>query len=1235
MRIVGSTNERINSTERKNPTIRQSDNQQISYIHFMRTLLLVLICLISLPSMAQRNIERWNKQASQVTIIRDEYGIPHIYGKTDADCVFGLLYAQCEDDFRRVEENYITMLGRTAEVKGKSELYEDLLIRLTIDSADARKDYEQAPLWLKKILQAYADGINFYLYKHPEVKPAAIKHFEPWFPLMYTDGSISAIQTGGLTANDVKRFYEGKSISSIPNQKHIAEEKLIGSNGFAVAPSKSKTGNALFFINPHVTFYFRPEVHMQSEEGLHVYGAVTWGQPFVYQGFNEHLGFMHTSSEADAADLYAETITKGEDGHFYYLYDGQKKRVTEHTINIRYTEDGLIKSKTFTTYATHHGPVLAQQDDKWLSLKTMNRSLAGLIQSWERTKATSLESFKKNLDLRANLSNNTVYADKNGNIAYWHGNYMPKRDLSFNWNKPVDGSTSKTEWKGMHAIHELVQSINPKNGWIQNTNNTPFSVSGDLSPKRSSYPSYMAPDGENFRGLNAVRLFNQSGKMDLDDLIKLGYDPHLTAFDSSLPVLIAKHASIKNTDPALFNKLAEPISMLSQWDRNASASSIAQTLAIHWAEKMNVLFRTDDPELFADFITRYGDVLRKTDAKKILQPLSEVIDMLQTNFGTWKLPWGEINRMQRIKNGGTAFHLDNVESIPVARASSVWGQLPSFNSRTVSGSKKRYGYGGNSFVCAVEFGKRIRAKSILAGGNSGDPNSPYFFDQANMYADGQFKDVYFYKEDVLKHAKQTYHPGQTSASMEKHFPLIDSLVSQYARKNNIPGFTYGIVADGQLVHTKYAGLANIKEKINVDSLSTFRIASMTKSFTTMAILMLRDQGKLNLDDPASKYIPQMKNTKLLTDDAPEITIRDLMTHRAGFPEDNPFGDRQMGNTDKQLEELMEKGAAFSNVPGITYEYSNLGISLLGLIIRNISGQPYQDFIAEKIFKPLGMSHTYWEYTKVPAKQLAHGYRWINNNWEEQELEHDGSWGAMGGLITTMEDFSKYMNFHLSAWPPRNGQDDGPIKRSSIREMHQAWNYDNINPNFKYATGRACPTTNSYGYGLGIMHDCENRVFVSHGGGLPGFGSHWRIMPQYGIGIAIFSNRTYAGWSGMTLQALDTLIALGNIEPRKPEGSDILEKRKEQLLSILPTWENVEPIGIFAENFFPDNPIDQLKKQSKEHYARMGSIKNITPVRPLNALRGEFDIIGEKGKMTVFFTLSPETKMKIQALSISN
>jgi acyl-homoserine-lactone acylase len=704
--------------------------------------------------------DQWEKQARNVTIIRDEYGVAHIYGKTDADCVFGLMYAQCEDDFNRVEDNYITMLGRTAEKNGKGDIYEDLLVRLTIDSAGAKQDYQSSPEWLKKLLAAYADGINYYLHKHPGVKPAVIEKFEPWFPLMYTDGSISAIQTGGLEAPDLEAFYSSKEIAHLPNQRHRQEDKLIGSNGFAIAPSRSATENALFYINPHVTFYFRPEVHLQSEEGLHVYGAVTWGQFFVYQGFNEFCGFMHTSSSADAADLYAETVIKDKEGKYFYKYNDSLRPVDEKQITVKYKEDGVLKSKTFTTYSTHHGPVMAMKDGKWLSLRTMNRSLDGLIQSWQRTKVRSLDEFTKNLDLRANLSNNTVYADAAGNIAYWHGNYMPVRDSSYNWETPVDGSIARTEWKGMHDVKETVHIINPANGWIQNTNNTPYSVSGDMSPSRKNYPAYMAPDGENFRGINAVRLLSAKQKFTMDDLISVGYDPHVTAFDTSLPILIAAHEKLKTSDPVLYAEMQEPVAELKKWDRNTGVRSVATTLAIHWAEKMNNVLRSEDPELFADYTVRYGSVLRNTAPSKLIIPLKDVTDTLKAHFGKWQVPWGEINRMQRIRNSISPVHSDSFPSMPVGRAASTWGQLGSIVSRYFSGSHKRYATGGNSFVCVVEFGKKIKARSILAGGQSGDSSSPHFFDQAKLYADGQFKEVHFYKEDVLRNAKRTYHPGE-------------------------------------------------------------------------------------------------------------------------------------------------------------------------------------------------------------------------------------------------------------------------------------------------------------------------------------------------------------------------------------------------------------------------------------------------------------------------------------------
>jgi CubicO group peptidase (beta-lactamase class C family) len=470
-------------------------------------------------------------------------------------------------------------------------------------------------------------------------------------------------------------------------------------------------------------------------------------------------------------------------------------------------------------------------------------------------------------------------------------------------------------------------------------------------------------------------------------------------------------------------------------------------------------------------------------------------------------------------------------------------------------------------------------------------------------------------------------------SLAQHMPLVDSLISRYAQRSQIPGLAYGVVLHGKLISAGYKGVANITENIPVNNTTAFRIASMTKSFTTMAILILRDQGKLSLDDPAFKYIPEMAGLKYLTTDAPIITIRDLMTHRAGFPEDNPYGDRQLSDTDDELMDLIKKQPSFSNVAGIKYEYSNLGISLLGTIIKNITGQPYQQFITEKIFKPLGMNHTYWEYSKVPPNELAHGYRWINNSHREEELLHDGSWGAMGGLITTIDDFSKYMGLHLNAWPPRNGEESAPLKRSSIREMHQLWNVDAVNANFSYPSGRPCPTVAGYGYGLGVIKDCQNKTYVGHGGGLPGFGSHWRILPEYGLGIAIFSNRTYAGWGGMTLQLLDTLVALNGLKPYTVR-SEVLEQRKNELMQFLPQWKDAEKSSIFAENFFEDNPIDTLRKISIELFAKAGTVKDVTAMSPMNNLRGYFDIIGEKGKLRVFFTLSPEHAPGIQAFNIS-
>ena len=731
--------------------------------HFKNNLpLAILVFCLSFPMFSQnistKEIKRLQELAKQVTIIRDNWGIAHVYGKTDADAVFGMLYAQCEDDFKRVEMNYIEKLGRLSEIKGQSVLYNDLEIKLLIDTEEAKADYKKATPWLKKLLNSYADGINFYLNNHPEVKPALLTHFEPWYPLLWTDGSIGAISTADLSIGELKAFYSGNTdkVAYIEREKDVQT----GSNGFAISPSKTASGNAILYINPHTTFYFRPEIQISSEEGLNAYGAVTWGQFFIYQGFNENCGWMHTSSNVDVADIYAEKIVT-KNGKLFYEYDKKLVPIIEKKITINYLENGKLIPKTFKTYFTNNGPIMAKRDGKWISLKSNNRSMNSLVQSWVRTKSKGFDDYKKAMDLKANTSNNTVYADNKGNIAYWHGNFIPIRDKNLNWSKVVDGSTSATQWKGLHLVSETVHLYNPTNGWLQNCNSTPYSVAGINSPKKENYLPYMAPDGESFRGLNAVRLLSQGNNYTLDKVIADGYDTKLTAFEFLIPALVASFEKNIGKENPLYKELAEPIALLKNWDYYTNENSTATTLAIEWAYKLDPIIQkvyVEEGEL--NQVQNTQNFAKNASPDQLIPQLQIVVNELKTKFGTWQIPWGEINRFQRLSGDITLVYNDAFESIPIGYGPALWGSLPAYKSNYQKGSKKRYGFNGNSFVCAVEFGPKIKAKSLLAGGNSSDPKSKHFYDQAEMYRKGQFKDVLFYKDDVQKNAEKTYHPGE-------------------------------------------------------------------------------------------------------------------------------------------------------------------------------------------------------------------------------------------------------------------------------------------------------------------------------------------------------------------------------------------------------------------------------------------------------------------------------------------
>jgi acyl-homoserine lactone acylase PvdQ len=722
---------------------------------------ILFLILLSAPAFAQKftkeEITRWQSRAKQVTIIRDTWGIPHVYGKTDADAVFGFLYAQCEDDFERVEMNYIVATARLAEVEGEAKLYHDLRTRLFYDTLQAIAIYKESPIWLKRLCDGFADGTNYYLYTHPEVKPKLLTRFQPWMPFLFSEGSIGG-DIESISVNRLKEFYDSGETAFEPEEvDHNPEPEPRGSNGFAIAPSRSASGNALLLINPHTSFYFRPEVHVNSEEGLNAYGAVTWGQFFVYQGFNEHCGWMHTTSQADVRDEYLESIVKRNDSLFY-RHGTVLKPVILKTIKLAYKEGDKKSYKEFTARYTHHGPVIAKRGEQWVSLSMMVEPLKALTQSYQRTKSQGLEDYKKTMELKANSSNNTVFADNQGNIAYWHGNFIPKRNVNYDWTKPLNGSDPGTDWQGLHEVSEIVHSYNPATGWIQNCNSTPFTLAGSDSPDKNNYPSYMAPDAQNARGINAERVLERESSFTLNKLIAAANDPYLSGFEELIPALISAYE--ESTDRQLVVKLKEPISLLKSWDRGYGVKSVPTTLAVYWGQELRQKISSRIPP-GSDQLSIIKLMISESSKEEKLDALEKILDELQLDFGTWVVGWGEVNRFQRLTGKITEEYNDLKPSLPVGSTSSFWGSLASFGSRKFLGTNKMYGYVGNSFVAVVEFGKDgVKAKSVLAGGNSNNPLSKHFKDQAELYSQGKFKDVWFYKKDVVKHAERTYHPGK-------------------------------------------------------------------------------------------------------------------------------------------------------------------------------------------------------------------------------------------------------------------------------------------------------------------------------------------------------------------------------------------------------------------------------------------------------------------------------------------
>jgi acyl-homoserine-lactone acylase len=718
--------------------------------------LLGALCLASCASLSEPEPARFEATAARVTITRDDWGIAHVRGKTDADAVFGMIYAQAEDDFNRVETNYLTALGRLAEAEGESAIWSDLRQRLFIDPDDLKRRYAASPAPLKRLMDAWADGLNYYLLTHPETRPRIIRRFEPWMTLSFSEGSIGG-DIATISLQGLEAFYGVSGAKQTAEADNLLLEEPRGSNGIALAPSVTRDGHALLLINPHTSFYFRSELQMTSEEGLNAYGAATWGQFFIYQGFNEHAGWMHTTSTVDAVDEFAETIV-ARDGKVFYRHGAETRAVETTPVILRYrTPDGGFAERAFDVRRTVHGPIVRAEAGRWIATSLMHKPVEALTQSFYRTKAPDLPAFLKVSALAANSSNNTLFADDKGNVALLLPQFVPKRNDRFDYTKPVDGADPAADWAGETALDALPSVINPRNGWVYNSNDGPWWAAGANSPVQSAFPRYVDTLGANARTPQALRVLDGHTGFTPQGLVDAAYDPYLPTFAALIPDLVAAYDALPSSDPRKA-RLADPITALRGWDFKWSATSVPTALAVNWGE---TAWARVAPDARAGLKTAQDVIAITTSAEK-LAALEEVVERLTRDFGSWDVQWGEINRFQRLSSAINASFDDARPSFPVPFTSAQWGSLASFGAQRYANTRKVYGSNGNSFVAVVEFGPRVRARAVSAGGASGDVASRHFNDQIERYAKGDLRNVYFYPDELTGHIERTYRPGELS-----------------------------------------------------------------------------------------------------------------------------------------------------------------------------------------------------------------------------------------------------------------------------------------------------------------------------------------------------------------------------------------------------------------------------------------------------------------------------------------